>query len=163
MFGRGIAFPMFVVVLVFFHLVLHVALGLGQYAPDLLAVGVLLAARRTTAPWAALIGLVLGLLSDSFALTGFGATAVAFVVLGWVGARTRDLFEGASLAFTLVYLFLGTWLADALYLLLSPSARAGAPPGALVVAMPLFALITASAGVLALALYRTSVGERHAR
>jgi len=163
MFGRGIAFPVFVALLVFAHLVLHVALGYGPYAPDLITVAVLLAARRMTAPWAGLLGLVLGLLADSFALTGFGASAVALVVVGWVGARTRDLFEGGSSAFTLAYLFLGKWLAGALYLLVSPGARAAAPRGALVTAAPLYALIAAVAGVLALAAYRLSVGERHAR
>ena len=163
MFSRGIAFPVFVALLVFAHLVLHVALGYGAYAPDLITVAVLLAARRTTAPRAALLALLLGLLADSFALTGFGATAVALVVVGWLGARTRDLFEGESYAFALVYLFLGKWLASALHLLISPTSRAALPRGALVTALPIFALITAAGGLVALLLYRLSVDERHTR
>jgi len=161
--GRSISFGVFVALLVFAHLVLHAAFGYGPAAPDFMAVAVLLAARRTTGPRAALLGLGLGLLADALALASFGATAVALVVVGWAGARTRDLFEGGSYAFTLAYLFIGKWLADAICLLVSPAARAGAARGALVTALPLYAFITAVAGVLALAAYRLSVGGRYTR
>jgi rod shape-determining protein MreD len=161
--GRSVSFGVFVALLVFTHLLLHVAFGFGRLAPDFMAVAVLLTARRST-PWrAAVLGLGLGLLADGLAVQSFGATAVALVVVGWAGARTRDLFEGASLAFTLAYLFIGKWLADAVYLLISPPARAAAVKGALVTALPLYALVTAVAGVLALAAYRLSVGGRYAR
>jgi hypothetical protein len=161
--GRSASFAVFIALLVFAHLVVHVALGYGPAGPDFMAVAVLLAARRSTAPRAALLGLGLGLLADALALRGFGATAVSLVAVGWAGARTRDLFEGGSYAFTLVYLFLGKWLSYAIYLLVSPEARAGAVRGALVTTAPLYALSTAVAGVLALAAYRLSVGDRHAR
>jgi len=161
--GRSASFAVFVALLVFTHLVVHVAFGYGDAAPDFMAVAVLLAARRITGPRAALLGLGLGLLADSLALTGFGATAVALVVVGWAGARTRDLFEGASYAFTFAYLCLGKWLVYAIYLLISPDARAGAVRGALLTTAPLYALSTAVAGVLALGAYRLSVGGRYAR
>jgi len=161
--GRSVSFMVFVAFLVFAHLVLHVALGYGAGAPDLMAVAVLLAARRLTPPHAALLGLALGLLADALALTSFGATAVALVAVGWAGARTRDLFEGGSYGFTLAYLFLGKWLADAIYLLVSPVARAASVHAALVTALPFYALITAATGVFALAAYRLSVGARYAR
>jgi hypothetical protein len=103
------------------------------------------------------------LLADALALTSFGATAVALVVVGWVGARTRDLFEGGSYAFTGLYLFVGKWLIDILYLLVSPDAREGAARGALFTIVPLHALYTAIAGVLALAAYRMTVGARRGR
>lgn len=160
---RNISYGVFIALLASGHLVLHVALGYGPAAPDLIAVALLLVARRTTPPRAAALGLVLGLLADGMALTSFGATAVALVVVGWAGARTRDMFEGGSYAFTLAYLFVGKWLADAIYLLVSPAGRAAAPAGALVTALPLYALSTALAGVLALAAYRFSVGTRYAR
>lgn len=160
---RDPALAVFVALLVFAHLVVHVAFGYGPVAPDFITVAVLLAARRTTGPRAALLGLGLGLLADALALTGFGATAVALVVVGWAGARTRDLFEGNSYAFTLAYLFIGKWLVYSLYLLVSPDAREAAVRGALVTVGPLYALSTAVAGVLALAAYRLSVGGRYAR
>lgn len=161
--GRNPSFAVFVALLVFAHLVVHVAFGYGPAAPDFMAIAVLLAARRTTGPRAALLGLGLGLLADALAVTGFGATAVALVLVGWAGARTRDLFEGGSYAFTFAYLFLGKWLLYAVYLLVSPEAREAAVRGALLTAAPLYALSTALAGVLALAAYRLSVGSRHAR
>jgi hypothetical protein len=163
MLSRDVSFATFVALLVFAHLVVRVALGYGPTAPDFITAAVLLAARRTTGPRAALLGLGLGLLADALALTGFGATAVALVVVGWAGARTRDLFEGASYAFMFAYLFLGKWLVHAIYLLVSPDARAGAARGALLTAAPVYALFTAVGGVLALAAYRLSVGSRYAR
>lgn len=153
----------FVVVLVLAHLVLHVALGYGAGLPDFISIAVLLSARRMAGAQAALLALVLGLLADALSLTAFGATAVAFVVLSWIGVRTRDLFEGGSYLFTAFYLFLGKWLIDAIYLLVSPDARRSDGFGSLIGRMPLFALYTAIAGALALAAYRMTVGERRGR
>ena len=160
---RSGEFWIFIALLVLAYLVVHVALGFGGVAPDFLTIAVLLAARRTAPPAAALLGLGLGLLADALALEAFGASAVALVVVAFLGARSRDLFEGGSLFFIGFYLFLGKWVADALYLLIAPGARVDGWTTSLITRLPLAALYTAVAGALALAAYRAIVGERRGR
>lgn len=157
------AWAVFVGVLVLLHLVLHVAFGWGTNTPDLIAAAVLLTARRVSGPKATLLALVLGLLADALSLIAFGASAVALVVVAWIGSRSRDLFEGGSMAFIGIYLFVGKWLADAVYLLVAPAGDAGRPWSSLLSDAPLRALLTAVAGVLALAAFRALAGERRGR
>lgn len=106
---RSSPFWGFILVLVLLHLVLRLALGL-TVVPDLLVVAALLGARRLSAPGAALLGLVLGVIADSLAVVAFGATAVAFVIVCYLGSRTRNLFEGDSYLFAAIYVFIGAWL-----------------------------------------------------
>jgi rod shape-determining protein MreD len=155
----GVSFWFFIVILVIAHLVLHVAIGLGTVAPDLLTVAVLLSARRLSATVAAGIGLLLGLLVDALSLTTFGAVALINSVIGLVGARSRDLFEGDSIMFVAGYIFVGKWLHDCAYLALTHSVN-GEPWSTLLTSAPLSALYAAVAGVVALTLYRAAMGER---
>ena len=97
------------------HFLLHVGFGLGDVAPDLLTVALLVAVREVDVAWGAVIGLVLGLLEDAFAVLGFGASTVAMTIIGVAGARTRILFVGDSLIFLVSYLFVGKWGRDLLY------------------------------------------------
>lgn len=101
-----------VAVLVVLHFFLHVGLGLGSQAPDLLTVALLLAAREVGVGTAAGIGLVFGLLEDALSVLSFGANTVAMVVLGSAGAATRDLFVGDSFVFMVSYFFAGKVVRD---------------------------------------------------
>ena len=94
-------------VLLLVHFVLHVGVGFGRGAPDLLTVALLLAAREVGPGTAAGIGLFFGLLEDSLSVLAFGANSVAMTVVGVLGALTRDLFVGDSRLFVVSYLFLG--------------------------------------------------------
>ncbi len=94
------------------HFVLHVGLGLGPEAPDLLTVALLLAAREVDLGRAAGTGLVFGLLEDALSVLSFGANAVSMTLLGSLGALTRDLFVGDSLLFLVSYFVVGKWLRD---------------------------------------------------
>ncbi|MEX2611525.1 MAG: rod shape-determining protein MreD [Gemmatimonadota bacterium] len=154
-------FWLFVAILVVLHFTLHLTLGLGRSAPDLLTVAALLGARRLPGAGAALLGLVLGLLNDVLSLTAFGASAVALTVVCYLGSRTRDLFEGESLLFGALYLFLGKWLHDALYFLLGLS-RGGTEDAVnvLLTSAPIAAAYAAGAGLVALILFRSAGGER---
>lgn len=147
-------FSIFVAVLILVHLLLHVGLGIGESAPDLMTVAVLLAARRMRATTAAILGLLLGVLEDSLALVSFGASAVAFSFIAVVGARSRDLFEGDSLLFVAVYLFLGKVLRDAIHVLLT-----AAESDMLMSSTPLAALYATVSGLIALGVYRAISGE----
>jgi rod shape-determining protein MreD len=97
-----------VVGLVLLHFVLHVGLGVGRVAPDLLTVALLLAAREVEVGTAAGMGLVFGLLEDALGVVSFGANAVSMTLLGMLGAVTRDLFVGDSILFLVSYFVLGS-------------------------------------------------------
>src|SRR5690625_7690205 len=92
-------FWVLIVFLVVAYFFLHLALGLGLVIPDLLTVALLLSARRLSAPVAAGLGFVLGLLRDSLSLVAFGADAIVLTVLGYLGSRSKDYFIGDSLLF----------------------------------------------------------------
>lgn len=107
-----------VVALFALHFLLHVGLGLGSEAPDLLTVALLLAAREVGMAPAAGLGLVFGILEDALSVLSFGANAVAMTVVGILGALTRDLFVGDSLLFLVSYFVLGKWLRDLVHWLM---------------------------------------------
>lgn len=152
---NGWAFWLFIVLLVVLHFVLHLTFGIAEWAPDLLTLAVLLAARQLTGGLAAGVGFMVGLLEDAVSLGAFGAAAIAQTAVGYVGARSRDLFMGESLLFLTIYFFLGAWLQDALYYAVAPAVRRGEPVEALLVYAPLEALYVSVAGVLAITVYRT--------
>ena len=101
--------------LILLHFGLHLSLGLGASAPDLLVVALLIAARELDMGWGAGLGFFMGLLDDAFSLLAFGANTFAMTLEGLGGARTRDLFVGDSLLFLASYLVLGKWARDLLH------------------------------------------------
>lgn len=104
-----------VVALLFLHLLLHVGLGYGRGAPDLLTIALLLAAREVGLGSAAAVGLFFGLLEDALSVLSFGANAVAMTSVGILGALTRDLFVGDSRLFVVFYFFVGKWMRDVIH------------------------------------------------
>ena len=101
--------------MILLHFGLHLSLGLGASAPDLLVVALLIAARELDMGWGAGLGFFMGLLDDAFSLLAFGANTFAMTLVGLGGARTRDLFVGDSLLFLASYLVLGKWARDLLH------------------------------------------------
>ena len=101
--------------LILLHFGLHLSLGLGESAPDLLVVALLVAAREVDIGQGAGLGFFLGLLDDAFSVLAFGANTFALTLVGMGGARTRDLFVGDSLLFLTSYLVLGKWIRDLLH------------------------------------------------
>ncbi len=101
--------------LILLHFGLHLSLGLGEGAPDLLVVALLIAAREVDIGRGAGLGFFLGLLDDAFSVLAFGANTFALTLVGMGGARTRDLFVGDSLLFLTSYLVLGKWIRDLLH------------------------------------------------
>jgi len=149
-------FWIFIIVLVVLHFGVHVALGMRGLAPDFLTIALLLGARRLSGAGAAGLGLGLGLLNDALSLTAFGALAVTYAIVGFLGARSRDMFEGDSLLFVAAYIFLGKWVRDLLYQFLARNeAWSYVWSGAF-----LAALYTALAAVAALTLYRAATSDR---
>ena len=142
-----------IVVLVVLHFVLRVGFGLGQLAPDLLVVAVLLAARELRAGTAAGLGLLFGVLDGAVIPLSLGSSALVLTVLGYLGARTRDLVATDSLAFLALYLFAGKWLFDGLLYLVS-GAILRPDFSSLLLISPLAAIYAAIAGVIAFATWR---------
>ena len=101
--------------LILLHFGLHLSLGLGESAPDLLAVALLISARELDIGRGAGLGFFLGLLDDAFSVLAFGANTFALTLVGMGGARTGDLFVGDSLLFLTSYLVLGKWTRDLLH------------------------------------------------
>lgn len=100
------------------HFVLHVGLGLGRAAPDLLTVALLLAAREVDLGVAAGTGFGFGLLEDALSVLSFGANSASMTLVGTLGAITRDLFVGDSLLFLVSYFVFGKWLRDLVHWLM---------------------------------------------
>jgi rod shape-determining protein MreD len=157
---RPWAFRGFILLLVFLHFALHIAFGLSGPVPDLLTVAALLGARRLRGPGAAALGFVFGLLEDALALIGFGSRAIALAIAAYLGAWSRDLFEGESTLFLVVYFFLGKWVRDAVVFVLNLSAARGDVVTNLLIDAPIAALITSAGGTIAFLLYRAATGDR---
>ena len=153
-------FVVFVVFLIALHLFLRVGLNVGFWAPDLLTIALLLAARRMPAGVAAGLGLAIGLIRDSVNLTTFGSDAVVMTVLGYLGSRTRDYFVGDSMFFLAIYLFLGKWTHDALYFIVGGSIGVEDAVSRLLVEAPLAAGYSALAGLILYSAYRAFSRER---
>ena len=111
---EGVGFWVWIAVLVVLHFLLHLGLGIGSEAPDLLTVALLLSARTGGVGRGAGVGFVFGLLEDAFSVLAFGSHAVSMTVVGLLGSATRDFFVGESLLFFAAYLTLGKWLRDLL-------------------------------------------------
>jgi rod shape-determining protein MreD len=157
--SRSTAFWMFIGVLVLLHLMLRLGGGF-TFVPDLLVVAALLGARRLGGAWAAAYGFVLGVVADSLSTMAFGATAVAFVAVCYLGSRSRNLFEGDSFLFILVYAFFGTWLIEAIRWAVGGIVQRSALPSPLLTSAPLAALYTGLAAFGALLAYRAATGNR---
>ncbi len=135
-----------VLVLVAAHLTLRVAFGLGNEAPDLLVLAVLLASRHMTLRGGGLLGFVIGLIEDGLSVSSFGTTVFALTVLGVAGAQSRILFVGRSKSFLVGYLAVGKWLRDLLAWLVSDPAARGAFGDYLLFESPLMALYASVVG-----------------
>jgi len=129
-----------VVALVILHFTLYRFLVRWPAMPNLLVGGLLLAALRMRAGYAAFLGFGLGVLEAAMGLEGLGTTSLVLALVGYLGARSRDLLFADARHYVFVYLFAGTWIAEVSLILAMP----GGPNllGALVLA-PVSALGTA--------------------
>ena len=152
--GRvGWGFWAFIALLVVLHFLLRVGLGYEQLAPDLLVVALLLGARQLPAGYAAGLGLVLGILDGALVPFALGASALALALLGFAGARSRELFSEDNYLLLALYLFVGKWLFDTiLFFATGDLFRAGA--SYLLLVSPLTALYAAAAGLIGVTVYR---------
>ena len=110
-----------IVVLLVLHFLFRPLFVSLPVAPNLLVGALLLATLHLRAGYAALLGFGLGILESAMALEGMGWYALALTVIGYVGARSRDLLFADARFYVFGYLFVGTWVAEIVLLLLATS------------------------------------------
>ncbi len=81
-------------------------------------------------------------------------------LLGYAGARTRDFFMGDSVLFVAGYLFIGKWVHDLVFYLLTRVGSGAETASRLLLQAPLAALYAAVCGLVALLVYRAVTNER---
>jgi rod shape-determining protein MreD len=140
-------------VLVLLHFTLRPLLG-WRAGPDFLLIALLLASVRVRPGIAALIGFFLGLATDSIALTGFGAAAIAMSIVGFAAAWMKAVFFADNLALNLFFIFFGKWGFDVLYLLLEGRVTGIGLVQEVLLYSPLAAAVTAFVGILTLVILR---------
>ncbi|MGH7670829.1 MAG: rod shape-determining protein MreD [Gemmatimonadaceae bacterium] len=151
--SRGLRTVLVVAVLVVLQFVVQPLMP-WRVSPDFLVMAVLYAAVRMRPGWAAVLGFGLGLATDSLALTGFGAGALALAVVGFGASWLKGMFFADNIAINAAFLFLGKWAFDLVYVLAEHDMSAGALLAQVLFWSVLSALVTAAVGVVAMAILR---------
>lgn len=137
--------------------VLHYTLRplLGWRAPmDFLVLALLLSAIRVRPAAGALIGLALGLVSDSLTPDALGAGAIAMTIVGYLASWLKAVFFADNIALNAFFFFLGKWVFDLIYFTVEHRIGGIEFVQQILLWSPLSAAATAVAGVLLLFVMR---------
>ena len=137
--------------------VLHYTLRplLGWRAPmDFLVLALLLAAIRVRPAAGAIIGLALGIVSDSLTPDALGAGAIAMTIVGYLASWLKAVFFADNIALNAFFFFLGKWVFDLIYFIVEHRLGGIELVQQLLLWSPLSAAATAVAGVLLLFVMR---------
>jgi rod shape-determining protein MreD len=148
-------------VLVFLHYTLRPLLA-WRASADFLIIALLLASVRVRPGIAAIIGLLIGLASDSVALSAFGAGALAMTLIGYSWSRLKAVFFADHVLLNGFFLFLGKWAYEVVMNLVERRMQGAELLMQILVWSSLSAAVTAVAGVLALMLLRPVLETRSA-
>jgi rod shape-determining protein MreD len=138
-------------------IVLHYTLRplLGWRAPmDFLVLALLLAAVRVRPGTAAVIGFLLGLISDSLAPEALGAGALAMTTIGFGASYLKAVFFADNLVLNAFFFFLGKWVFDIMYFIGEQRVHGWELVQQLILWSPVSAAVTAAAGVILLFIMR---------
>jgi rod shape-determining protein MreD len=128
---------------------------LGWRAPmDFLVLALLLASIRVRPAVGALIGLALGIVSDSLTPDALGAGAVAMTIVGYLASWLKAVFFADNIALNAFFFFLGKWVFDLIYFVVEHKLGGIELVQQLLLWSPLSAAATAIAGVLLLFVMR---------
>lgn len=141
------------IILVLLHYTLRPLLG-WRAPMDFLVLALLLAAIRVRPAFGALIGLALGIISDSLTPDALGAGAVAMTVVGYLASWLKAVFFADNLALNAFFFFLGKWVFDLIYFTVEHRLGGIELVQQLLLWSPLSAAATAVAGVLLLFVMR---------
>ncbi len=137
--------------------VLHYTLRplLGWRAPiDFLVIAVLLASVRVRPGVAAFIGLLTGLVADSFTPSALGAGALGMTAVAAAASWLKAVFFADNVVLHGFFFFVGKWVFDVIYLAAERRVRGAELVTQLLLWSPLAAALTAVAGVVVLLLLR---------
>jgi rod shape-determining protein MreD len=137
--------------------VLHYTLRplLGWRAPmDFLVLALLLSAIRVRPAAGALIGLALGIVSDSLTPDALGAGAIAMTIVGYLASWLKAVFFADNIALNAFFFFLGKWVFDLIYFTVEHRIGGIEFVQQVLLWSPLSAAATAVAGVLLLFVMR---------
>jgi rod shape-determining protein MreD len=127
--------------------------GNSGAAPDLLLLAMLLVAIRSRPGVAAVVGFVVGLVTDVLTPARFGAGALAHTIVGYLAAWGRAVFFPDNLLVNAGLFAGGVWLRTLLVLLASRVEVAELARVALIWS-PIQALATGIVGVIVVAMFR---------
>lgn len=128
---------------------------LGWRAPmDFLLLALLLTAIRVRPAGGAIIGLALGLVSDSLTPAALGAGAVGMTIVGYMASWLKAVFFADNLALNALFFFLGKWVLDVIYFTVEQRLGGIEVVQQVLLWSPLSAAATAIAGVLLLLIMR---------
>ncbi|MGH7620046.1 MAG: rod shape-determining protein MreD [Gemmatimonadaceae bacterium] len=129
---------------------------------DFMIVALLLGAVRMRPGAAAVYGLLLGLVTDSLAVSSFGAAALGMSLVGFGASWLKAVFFADNLALNGFFLFLAKWLFDLIVLIVGHRVHGAEIAMQIFVWSPLSAAVTAVAGVITLSLMKPLMDVRTA-
>lgn len=135
------------------HFTLRPRIGHPESAPDFLLLGLLVFSIRSRPGSAAVMGFVVGVLSDSLTPARFGAGALANTVVGYLTAWGRAVFFADNLMVNGAVFFAGTWVRN-LIVLLASGGSGDILVRQLLLWSPVQALTTAISGAIFLMVFR---------
>ena len=141
------------VVLVLLHYTLRPLLG-WRVSPDFLIIALLLVSIRVRPGSAAVIGLCMGIVSDSLELHAFGAGALGMALVGFSASWLKAVFFADDVLLNAFFFFLGKWVFDIIYFVGEQRVKGVELLQQLLLWSPLSAAVTAAVGVLLLFLMR---------
>jgi rod shape-determining protein MreD len=128
---------------------------LGWRAPmDFMILALLLASIRVRPAVGAIIGLALGIVSDSLTPDSLGAGAIAMTIVGYLASWLKAVFFADNIALNAFFFFLGKWVFELIYFLVEHKLGGIELVQQLLLWSPLSAAATAIAGVLLLFVMR---------
>jgi rod shape-determining protein MreD len=141
------------IILVLLHYTLRPLLG-WRAPMDFLIIALLLASIRVRPAVAAVIGLALGIVSDSLTPEALGAGAIAMTVVGYLGSWLKAVFFAENLALNAFFFFLGKWVFDVIYFVFEHKLLGIELVQQILLWSPLSAAATAAVGILLLFIMR---------
>src|SRR5215831_10797811 len=148
-------------ILIVLHFTLRPLLA-WRASVDFLIVALLLGAVRMRPGAAAVYGFILGLVSDSLSVSGFGAAALAMSIVGFGASWLKAVFFADNLALNGFFLFLAKWIFDLIFLVVGHKVHGAEIAMQVFVWSPLSAAVTAVAGVIALSVLKPLMEVRTA-
>ena len=152
--GAQVRVALVLSLLVVAHFALRPRLGDPRLTPDFVLVALLFLAIRVRPAWGAVVGLLVGIVSDAVSPSAFGAAALALTIVGYSAGWLKAVVFADNLLVNAFFVFTAAWARDAIQVLVARQLRGGALAWQLLALSPLAALTTAIAAVVTLVLFR---------